>query len=97
MIIAQKYGSTKYVIFSGITTGFIIAAGYLTLRTHLSKVISPDDIGKAQSLFVIVQKVAETCLVPTYNAIYRNTVSTFPKMFLLFGAIMFVPAIISLL
>lgn len=84
-------------MFSGITTGFIIAAGYLTLRTHLSKVISPDDIGKAQSLFVIVQKVAETCLVPTYNAIYRNTVLTFPKMFLLFGAIMFVPAIIALL
>lgn len=86
-----------FFFFLGTTVGFLNSVVYLTLRTHLSKVISQEDIAKSQSLFVVVQKISDICITPAYNAIYQATLRTFSKTFLVVGPVTYLPAMIGIL
>ncbi|XP_019865125.1 uncharacterized protein LOC109594350 [Aethina tumida] len=81
--VTMLYVAACVSVITGIT-----AVGIRSLAT---KIVSENDLGKAQSLFGICEAVAPAIATPLYNkGIYLPTFELLPSAFFYFGAILFV-------
>lgn len=68
------------------TIGLIAGVGAVAMRSMTTKMVSEDDIGKAQTLSAICEALGPMLFVPLYNkAIYVETMDTFPQAYFLPG------------
>lgn len=63
------------------------------IRSIATKLVSPDDAGKIQSLFGICEAIAPSVYGPLYSTVYRASVEVMPGAFYLVGAATLVPTI----
>lgn len=98
-------GNVIFIIFTsptglyvGTVVGIIIGLSNIAIRSQATKVVSENDLGKAQSLFAIVEAIAPAIAVPIYNqGIYSYTIESFPQAFFLLGVVLFILGIVVLL
>lgn len=68
----------------GTLFGMIGGVGAVAQRSMTTKMVSEDNIGKAQTLSAIVEALGPMLFVPVYNkAIYVETMNIFPQAFFL--------------
>ncbi|CAH1363733.1 unnamed protein product [Tenebrio molitor] len=86
------FGLAKTVTILYVATAVSIITGISTIaiRSLATKIVSPDDLGKAQSLFGICEAIGPALAAPVYNkVIYLNTLDTLPAAYFYFGAILY--------
>ncbi|KAF5299927.1 hypothetical protein FQR65_LT09322 [Abscondita terminalis] len=85
-------------LYVGIAVSIIIAIATISIRSQATKIVSEDDLGKAQSLFAIVEAVAPVVSIPLYNeGIYSYTLESYPQAFFFLSIALYIAAIIILI
>ncbi|CAH2107750.1 unnamed protein product [Euphydryas editha] len=69
------------------------ATSFTCLRSMLSKLVFPEEMGKMYSLFSLVDTLAALLFEPTYSAIYARTIPIFTGAVYIFSATMTLPTI----
>lgn len=81
-------------MFSGTVVGIIQREAQIGIRSFITKIVAEDDMGKAQSLFGIMEAAAPAILGPVFNQMYSHTQETFKGAAFLLGAALFAVATI---
>ncbi|XP_053602309.1 lysosomal proton-coupled steroid conjugate and bile acid symporter SLC46A3-like isoform X2 [Plodia interpunctella] len=66
----------------------------LAMRSIVSKLVDPDELGKVNSLFGLTENLMPLLYVPLYTQVYTATMETLPGFVFLMGALMTTPAVI---
>ncbi|CAH2107670.1 unnamed protein product [Euphydryas editha] len=69
------------------------ATTFTSLRSMASKLVLPEEMGKINSLFSLVETLAALLFDPTYSAMYARTIPIFTGAVYIFSAIMTLPPI----
>ncbi|XP_045446283.1 proton-coupled folate transporter-like [Melitaea cinxia] len=69
------------------------ATTFTSLRSMVSKLVLPEEMGKINSLFSLVETLAALLFDPTYSAMYARTIPIFTGAVYIFSAIMTLPPI----
>ncbi|CAH2107734.1 unnamed protein product [Euphydryas editha] len=64
-----------------------------SLRSMVSKLVLPEELGKINSIFSLVEMLAALLLDPTYSAMYARTITIFTGAIYIFSAILTLPPI----
>lgn len=70
----------------------IVGIGMVGIRSAATKVVADDDLGKAQSLFGIMEALAPAVSFPAFNKLYEVTIETYPAAFFIIGCALFLVA-----
>lgn len=62
------------------------------IRSAATKVVVADDLGKAQSLFGVMEALALATAIPAFNKLYDETIETSPGAFFIIGLVLFICA-----
>ncbi|KAJ8960241.1 hypothetical protein NQ318_003966 [Aromia moschata] len=74
----------------GIVISLVTGVTAVTIRSMATKIVSQNDLGKAQSLFSICEAIAPVVFTPLYGTvIYNNTLNVFPGTFLFVGIVLY--------
>ncbi|XP_045446546.1 solute carrier family 46 member 3-like [Melitaea cinxia] len=65
----------------------------LALRSTASKLVSPDEFGKINSIFALAENITPLLYVPLYTKVYVATMETLPGALFLVGSSMTLPAL----
>ncbi|XP_013184487.1 lysosomal proton-coupled steroid conjugate and bile acid symporter SLC46A3 isoform X2 [Amyelois transitella] len=65
----------------------------LAMRSIVSKLVEPDELGKINSLFGLTENLMPLLYVPLYTQVYTATMETLPGFVFLMGALMTIPAV----
>lgn len=78
-------------IFLALFVSFLTGVTTVAIRSLATKIISENDLGKAQSLFGISEAIASAIAVPLYSkGIYNNTLNTFPAAIFTVGILSYI-------
>ncbi|XP_018563046.1 uncharacterized protein LOC108904838 isoform X2 [Anoplophora glabripennis] len=78
------------VFYIGVFISIITRIFKVVKKSITTKVVSENDIGKAQSLLGIFETLAPAAAVPIYNKlVYVNTLTTYPAAFLFFSILFY--------
>lgn len=78
------------LIFVGVFISIITRVFKVVKKSITTKVVSENDIGKAQSLLGICETLAPAASVPIYNKlVYINTLTTYPAAFFFFSILFY--------
>ncbi|RZC38691.1 solute carrier family 46 member 3-like [Asbolus verrucosus] len=82
-----KTGTMLYV---AMVVSVITGISPIAIRSMATKIVSQDDLGKAQSLFGIGEALGPAVAAPIYNTvIFVNTLDTLPSAYFYFGALLY--------
>lgn len=87
--ISLSIHTISIVLCSATVVGIIQREGLIGIRSTVTKVVAEDDLGKAQSLFGIMEAAAPAILGPAFNQMYIYTQETFLGATFLLGAGLF--------
>lgn len=59
------------------------------IRSAATKCVNPEDLGKAQSLFGVMEALAPAIAIPAFNKLYEVTISTYPAAFFIIGLVLY--------
>lgn len=68
----------------------ITGVSNIGIRSAATKVVAIDDLGKAQSLFGIMEALAPAISIPAFNKLYEVTLETYPAAFFFIGCALFI-------
>ncbi|KAJ8960240.1 hypothetical protein NQ318_003965 [Aromia moschata] len=81
---------TVPIFYAGIFVGIITGVYKVVKKSIATKIVSENDIGKAQSLIGICEALAPAVSVPVYNKlIYINMLTTYPATFFFFSILFY--------
>ncbi|KAK4885572.1 hypothetical protein RN001_001843 [Aquatica leii] len=90
--------TTTVGLYVGIVVSIIIAVATISIRSQATKIVSEDDLGKAQSLFAIVEAIAPIASIPLYNeGLYSYTLDSYPQAFFFLSIGLYILGIIILM
>ncbi|CAH1100538.1 unnamed protein product [Psylliodes chrysocephalus] len=82
--------NTNVLLYTGAIVSLITGVTPIGIRSLETKIVSENDLGKAQSLFGICEALAPAVATPIYSKlIYNNTLTTFPAMYFFFGIFLY--------
>ncbi|CAG9762387.1 unnamed protein product [Ceutorhynchus assimilis] len=78
------------LMYVGAAVSLITGVTAISLRSLATKVVSQNDLGKAQSLFGIVEAIGPAVAAPVYNVgVYTHTYETLPSAYFYFSALIY--------
>ncbi|KAG5890702.1 hypothetical protein JTB14_016532 [Gonioctena quinquepunctata] len=84
------FANTNMLLYAAAIVSIITGVTPIGIRSVATKIVSEEDLGKAQSLFGICEAIAPAIATPIYNTlIYNNTATTFPAAFFFFGILLY--------
>lgn len=70
---------------------------FIAMRSIISKLVTPDELGKVNSLFGVAEALMPLVYAPMYTTLYSATLNTLPGAFFILGGILTAPAVIIFL
>ncbi|CAH0550991.1 unnamed protein product [Brassicogethes aeneus] len=84
------FANTATLLYVAAFVSVITGVSSIAIRSISTKIVAETDIGKANSLFGIVEAVAAAVATTIYSiGIYTPTIEVFPAMFFFFGVLVF--------
>ena len=96
--LSLSFSKRNHAIFISTLWGLGTGAGLGSCRSSLSKMLSPSELGRLNSVLSILQSISLIVASSVSNSIYQSTVATNPSITLyVMGGICVIPLILSLL
>lgn len=77
-----------YLYFAGGIVDCFMIAAHIAIRSNLSKVVAPRELGQMNSIFGAFQAFSQFLFSPFYNLLYKSTILFLPGAFYIFSAVM---------
>lgn len=85
------FANTNVLLYTAAVVSLLTGITTIGIRSLETKIVSENDLGKAQSLFGLCEALAPAIAIPIYKkGIYNNTLKTFPSSFFFLGIILYV-------
>lgn len=88
------FATTEFVFYLAPIVDIINGTSFIAMRSIISKLVTPDELGKVNSLFGVCEALVPLIYGPMYSYIYRTTLDTMPGAFFLIGGGLTAPAAI---
>ncbi|KAK9873132.1 hypothetical protein WA026_021367 [Henosepilachna vigintioctopunctata] len=75
--------SPRY-FFLGIFVDFFRMTSYVGMRSMMSKIVPPNELGQSNSVFGLCEAIMPLIFGPIYTMIYKYTIDIFPGTFYFF-------------
>ncbi|KAL1512830.1 hypothetical protein ABEB36_002352 [Hypothenemus hampei] len=86
------------LMYVGAAVSLITGVTAISIRSLATKVVSENDLGKAQSLFGIVEAIGPAVAAPVYNVgLYTHTYTYLPSAFFYFSALLYAAYVIVII
>uniref|UniRef100_A0A8D8WW50 Proton-coupled folate transporter n=1 Tax=Cacopsylla melanoneura TaxID=428564 RepID=A0A8D8WW50_9HEMI len=86
------FAATPFVFYLGAIVDIVNGTSFIAMRSIISKMVPPDELGKINSLFGVCEALDPLIYGPMYSAVYRATINTLPGTFFLIGGALTAPA-----
>ncbi|KAI5698867.1 hypothetical protein M8J76_007615 [Diaphorina citri] len=86
------FAATPFVFYLGALVDIVNGTSFIAMRSIISKMVPPDELGKINSLFGVCEALDPLIYGPMYSAVYRATINTLPGTFYLLGGALTAPA-----
>ncbi|XP_050538920.1 solute carrier family 46 member 3-like [Daktulosphaira vitifoliae] len=91
------YATTDFIYYLGALVDILNGTSIIAMRSIVSKLVPPHELGKANSLFGVCEALVPLIYGPMYSAVYKTTLKSFPGAFFLLGGALTIPAVIIFL
>ncbi|XP_017777447.1 PREDICTED: uncharacterized protein LOC108563318 [Nicrophorus vespilloides] len=88
---------TMTAIYIGTAVSFFISLYVVGMRSLATKVVTDDDLGKAQSLFTLCETLGAVIILPIFTKSYQYTLEYFPASFFLMGFCMYLVCLVIII
>lgn len=88
------FATTDFVFYLAPLVDIVNGTSFIAMRSIISKLVTPDELGKVNSLFGVCEAIVPLIYGPMYSYIYRTTLNTMPGAFFLIGGGLTAPAVI---
>ncbi|XP_050525053.1 uncharacterized protein LOC126896376 isoform X2 [Daktulosphaira vitifoliae] len=86
------FATSKFFFYFGVIVEIIFTSSHIIMRSILSKIVPPHEIGQVCSIIAIIQTLVPVIYIPLYSAIYKISMEIFPGFFFIFTSILLIPA-----
>ncbi|CAG9865178.1 unnamed protein product [Phyllotreta striolata] len=84
------FANSVSLLYTAAAVTLITGVTPIGMRSFQTKIVSENDLGKAQSLFGVFEALAPAIASPVYNKlIYNNTITSFPAAFFFFSILLY--------
>ncbi|CAH2008674.1 unnamed protein product [Acanthoscelides obtectus] len=84
------FANTDALLYTATIISIVVGITPIGMRSLATKIVSENDLGKAQSLFGICEAIGVALSSPIYNkGIFNNTATDFPAAFFFFGILLY--------
>lgn len=80
------FSKTSWMLYLSVVIGMFANLTIPTIKSFLTQLVNPDEIGKAFTANIVTADLAWVCSTLLFNNIYKATVQTFPGTVFLFAA-----------
>ncbi|XP_047986531.1 solute carrier family 46 member 3-like isoform X1 [Leguminivora glycinivorella] len=87
------FAATAMVFYMAPLVEILNGTSLLAMRSIMSKVVTPDELGKVNSIFGLTENLMPLIYVPLYTTVYTHTMEVLPGAVYLMGAGLSVPAV----
>ncbi|XP_050342611.1 uncharacterized protein LOC126768499 isoform X2 [Nymphalis io] len=87
------FAPNERIFFIAPLVDILNGTSLLALRSTASKLVSPDEFGKVNSIFALVENLMPLVYVPLYTKVYVATMEVLPGAVFLLGSAMTLPAV----
>ncbi|XP_014208805.1 solute carrier family 46 member 3-like [Copidosoma floridanum] len=91
------FATTDLLMYIAPLLEILNGASFIVMRSITSKLVTPDELGKVNSLFGVCEAIVPLLYGPTYSFIYRATVHSLPGTFFLVGSGLMIPGVLAFL
>lgn len=80
--------------YIGITVDFFYYVRYFIIKSMISKLVDPTEMGRVYSLLGITENIDSIIFVPIYALIYYHTLEFLPGAFFLFSDVLLLTGLV---
>ncbi|KAF2884244.1 hypothetical protein ILUMI_21936 [Ignelater luminosus] len=95
--LVYAFAPNPIIFYLGAIIEMLNGTSFIALRSIISKLVSPDELGKINSLFGVSEALMPLVYGPMYSLVYKWTINVVPGAFYLFGGVLTFPAILIFL
>ncbi|KAF2884243.1 hypothetical protein ILUMI_21935 [Ignelater luminosus] len=88
------FAPNSWVFCLGVVVEILNGTSFIALRSIISKLVPPDELGKINSLFGVSEALMPLVYGPMYSLVYKATIDVLPGTFFLVGGGLTIPAIV---
>ncbi|KAF2884242.1 hypothetical protein ILUMI_21934, partial [Ignelater luminosus] len=88
------FAPTSTIFYIGAVVEMLNGTSFIAMRSIMSKLVPPDELGKINSLFGVSEALMPLVYGPMYSVVYKATINVLPGTFFLLGGVLTFPAII---
>ncbi|XP_017776311.1 PREDICTED: proton-coupled folate transporter-like [Nicrophorus vespilloides] len=88
------FAGSSTVFYMGAIVEMFNGTSFIAMRSIISKLVPPDELGKIYSLFGVSEALMPLVYGPMYSIVYRNTINYLPGAFFLVGGFLTIPSVL---
>lgn len=87
------FAATDLIFYLAPIVDIVNGTSFIAMRSIISKLVTPDELGKVTSLFGVSEAIVPLIYGPMYSVIYSATLNSMPGAFFLVGGVLTAPAV----
>ncbi|XP_063905080.1 probable peptidoglycan muropeptide transporter SLC46 [Zophobas morio] len=91
--VVYAFAPNAWVFYAGALIEILNGTTFIAMRSIISKLVPPDELGKINSLFGLSEALVPIVYGPLYSIVYKHTISSLPGTFFLVGGALTVPSL----
>lgn len=91
--LVYTFAPSPGVFYIGAIVEMLNGTSFIAMRSIVSKLVSPDELGKINSLFGVCEALMPLAYGPMYSLVYTSTIDYVPGAFFLLGGFLTTPAL----
>ncbi|XP_063905076.1 probable peptidoglycan muropeptide transporter SLC46 [Zophobas morio] len=91
--IVYAFAPSSTIFYIGAILEALNGTSFIAMRSIISKMVPPDELGKINSLFGVAEALMPLIYGPMYNLMYKATIRFLPGAFFLLGGCLTTPAV----
>jgi hypothetical protein len=91
--LVYAFAPTPFVFYLGAIIEILNGTSFIAMRSIISKLVPPDELGKINSLFGLSEAMVPIIYGPLYSIVYKLTINFLPGTFFIVGGVLTVPSL----
>lgn len=91
--LVYTFAPSPSIFYIGAIVEMLNGTSFIAMRSIVSKLVTPDELGKINSLFGVCEALMPLAYGPMYSLVYSSTIDHVPGAFFLLGGFLTTPAL----